>query len=126
MPVSVPKNFKKMRPALRRSLGRECTSFTEERGDVATVSLQTPTSSTDRLLRAASIGTILALLLMIWSLIDPRPMPVVVAMSVGQLLGTLSLATFIFVVAKDLRRAASALRAGSAEAPSTGDADNPR
>lgn len=63
---------------------------------------------------------------MIWSLIDPRPMPVVVAMSVGQLLGTLSLATFIFVVAKDLRRAASALRAGSPEAPSTGDADNPR
>jgi hypothetical protein len=40
---------------------------------------------------------------MIWSLFDPRPIPVVVAMSVGQLLGTLSLLAFVCVVVADWR-----------------------
>jgi hypothetical protein len=40
---------------------------------------------------------------MIWSLFDPRPIPVVVAMSVGQVLGTLSLLAFVYVVVADWR-----------------------
>jgi hypothetical protein len=56
-------------------------------------------------LRAACVLGLAALALMVWSLFDPRPIPVVVAMSVGQLLGTLSLGAFLFVVFLDLRRA---------------------
>jgi len=42
---------------------------------------------------------------MVWSLLDPTPMPVLVAMSLGQLFGTISLLAFLAVVAADLRRA---------------------
>jgi hypothetical protein len=42
---------------------------------------------------------------MVWSVLDPRPAPVVIAMSVGQVFGTLALAAFLFVVLSDLRRA---------------------
>ena len=45
---------------------------------------------------------------MVWSLFDPRPIPVVVAMSVGQALGTLSLGLFLLIVYLDLRRANTA------------------
>jgi hypothetical protein len=41
--------------------------------------------------------------LMVWSLFDPRPIPVIVAMSVGQVLGTLSLLAFVYVVVLDWR-----------------------
>jgi hypothetical protein len=55
------------------------------------------------LLRAACLLALLALGLMMWSLFDPRPVPVIVAMSVGQVLGTVSLVTFLYVVVTDLR-----------------------
>jgi hypothetical protein len=51
----------------------------------------------------ACILALLAVGLMIWSLFDPRPIPVVVAMSVGQVLGTLSLLAFVYVVVADWR-----------------------
>lgn len=57
-----------------------------------------------RILQAASVLTLLALALMVWSLFDPRPIPVMVAMSVGQALGTLSLLVYLIVVVVDLRR----------------------
>jgi hypothetical protein len=44
-----------------------------------------------------------ALGLMAWSLFDPRVFPVIVAMSVGQILGTASFAAFGWVVLSDLR-----------------------
>jgi len=56
-----------------------------------------------RLLSAACGFALAALGLMVWSLFDPRPVPVVLAMSLGQLLGTLSLAAFLLVAAADLR-----------------------
>jgi hypothetical protein len=52
---------------------------------------------------AACILALVALGLMVWSLFDPRPIPVIAAMSVGQLLGTLSFAAFLFVVFVELR-----------------------
>jgi hypothetical protein len=58
-----------------------------------------------RVLRAACVLAIVGLALMSWSLLDPRPLPVLVAMSVGQGFGTLSFAMFIAVVLADLRRA---------------------
>jgi hypothetical protein len=56
-----------------------------------------------RVLRGACVLALVALALMIWSLCDPRPIPVVLAMSLGQVLGTVSLAAFLIVVVADLR-----------------------
>ena len=58
-----------------------------------------------RFLYGASVLTLLALGLMAWSVIDPRPMPVVVAMSVGQMLGTAAFAMFGAVIFLDLWKA---------------------
>jgi hypothetical protein len=56
-----------------------------------------------RILGAACSFALVALALMVWSLFDPRPIPVIVAMSVGQLLGTVSLLSFGYVVSADWR-----------------------
>jgi hypothetical protein len=55
-------------------------------------------------LTASCSCALLALALMVWSVLDPRPLPVVVAMSVGQAIGTLSLLLYLVVVGFDLRR----------------------
>jgi hypothetical protein len=59
---------------------------------------------TRRILATACSFALVAIGLMIWSLFDPRPIPVIVAMSIGQVLGTLSLLAFIYVVVADWRR----------------------
>ena len=59
--------------------------------------------ASDRLLRVASILALIALPLMTWSLFDPTVWPVLVALSVGQGLGTLSFALFLVAVGRDLR-----------------------
>lgn len=56
-----------------------------------------------RLLRASSILALLALGLIVVSLLWPLPILVIGAMSIGQLLGTLSFACFLVVVLFDLR-----------------------
>ena len=56
-------------------------------------------------LRAACMLTLVALALMVWSLLEPTPLPVMVAMSVGQGLGTIAFGIFGWVVFKDLTRA---------------------
>jgi hypothetical protein len=56
-----------------------------------------------RILVASCALALLAVGLMTWSLFDPKPVPVVVAMSVGQVLGTLSLVAFVYVVVADWR-----------------------
>ena len=40
---------------------------------------------------------------MVWSLIQPTPMPVILAMSVGQGLGTVAFALYGWVVLRDIR-----------------------
>jgi hypothetical protein len=57
----------------------------------------------NRVLKGASVLALAALALMSWSLFDPRPIPVVLAMSLGQLLGTLSLGAFVVVIVADIR-----------------------
>lgn len=57
------------------------------------------------ILRMACVLALIGIALMVWSLLDPTPMPVLVAMSLGQGFGTLSLAMFLGVVVADLRRA---------------------
>ena len=64
-----------------------------------------------RILRTACVLALIGIGLMVWSLLDPTPMPVLVAMSLGQLFGTLSLLAFLGVVVADLRRAFETRRA---------------
>ncbi len=56
------------------------------------------------LLRVASVLSLLALALMMWSLFDPRPPPVLIALSLGQVIGTGSFAIYLAIVIWDLRR----------------------
>lgn len=58
-----------------------------------------------RVLRLACTLALVALALFVWSLVDPHPIPVILAMSVGQALGTLSFLAFLVVVVHDLRGA---------------------
>jgi hypothetical protein len=44
------------------------------------------------------------LALVVWSVLDPRPVPVLLAMTAGQVLGTVSLGLFALTVYVDLRR----------------------
>ena len=55
-----------------------------------------------RVLRIASVLALAALGLMAWSLFDPSVFPVIVAMSLGQVVGTASFAAFGWVVLRDL------------------------
>jgi hypothetical protein len=58
--------------------------------------------ATDHLLRIACILALAALPLMVWSLFDPTVWPVLIALSVGQGLGTLSFVLFLVAVGRDL------------------------
>jgi hypothetical protein len=55
------------------------------------------------LLDFACVGALAALALMTWQLFDPTVWPVMVAMSVGQVVGTASFVTFCYVVYADYR-----------------------
>lgn len=63
------------------------------------------TGSRSRILVYACVLGLIGLALMVWSLFDQGWIPVMMAMSVGQGIGTLSLALFILVVIIDLQRA---------------------
>ncbi|HTQ48638.1 MAG TPA: hypothetical protein VMI75_38035 [Polyangiaceae bacterium] len=65
-----------------------------------------------RLLVVACACALAALALMTWQLFDPRAFPVVVAMSVGQVLGTASFVAFGLVVLADYRAMRRAARRG--------------
>jgi hypothetical protein len=56
------------------------------------------------LLRGACLLTLLALLLMVWSVILPGPLSVVIAMSAGQGIGTFAFGLYLFTILADLRR----------------------
>ena len=61
----------------------------------------------DRLVRRVRWAcwlSLLSLAFMVWSLVHPRPIPVIAAMSVGQGLGTLALLVYAWAVVTDLRR----------------------
>ena len=56
----------------------------------------------ERLIRVACVLALVGLALMTWSVVDPRVWPVLVALSAGQVIGTLSLLLFAVVVIRDL------------------------
>ena len=53
-------------------------------------------------LRIAGVLTLFGLALMVWSLFQPTPLPVMLAMTVGQGLGTLAFATFLIIAGRDV------------------------
>lgn len=61
--------------------------------------------TTTGLLRMAAILALVGLAFMVWSLLDPRPIPIMAAMSIGQGIGMLSFAIFLVVVVVDAWRA---------------------
>jgi hypothetical protein len=60
--------------------------------------------TTSALLTGACLCALAALAMMAWSLFDPRPIPVIASMSLGQVIGTASFGAYLVVVARDLRR----------------------
>lgn len=56
----------------------------------------------ERLIRVACVLALVGLALMTWSVVDPRVWPVLVALSAGQVIGTLSLLLYAIVVIRDL------------------------
>jgi hypothetical protein len=59
----------------------------------------------ERRVRWACFLALIALVLIALSVLVPTPLPVIVAMSAGQLIGTASLALYVFAIVADLRRA---------------------
>jgi hypothetical protein len=59
-------------------------------------------TTSERLIRVACVLGLIALPLMVWSLFDPHVWPVLLALSVGQGIGTLSFLLFVIVVIRDL------------------------
>jgi hypothetical protein len=59
--------------------------------------------SNETLVRVACVLALVALPLMIWSVFVPTVWPVLVALSVGQGIGTFSFVLFLVAIARDLR-----------------------
>lgn len=79
-----------------------------------------------QLLAVACVCALAALGLMSWQLFDPHAFPIVIGMSVGQVLGTASFAAYGLVVLADFRRLRLAARRGGyaserPSAPSAGE-----
>jgi hypothetical protein len=56
-------------------------------------------------LRISAVLTLVGLAFMAWSMLQPTPMPVMLAMSVGQGIGCTAFALYLYVVVRDIRRA---------------------
>jgi len=63
-----------------------------------------------KLLRVSALLTVIGLAFMVWSLVQPTPLPVMLAMSVGQAFGMLAFGMYLYVIIVDLRRARRARR----------------
>ncbi len=59
---------------------------------------------THTFLRIASLLAILGLVLMCWGVVQPTPFPIIIGLSIGQGLGTVSFLIYLAVVLADLRR----------------------
>lgn len=70
-----------------------------------------------RLLKLAAVLTLIGLALMVWSMVQPTPMPVILAMSAGQGLGIVAFAMFLYCVIADQFRKQRERGRMSREAP---------
>jgi len=56
------------------------------------------------LLRVSAVLTIIGLGFMVWSMLQPTPLPVMLAMTFGQAIGTTAFGMYIYVVVREFRR----------------------
>ncbi|HEY0986834.1 MAG TPA: hypothetical protein VGD80_07275 [Kofleriaceae bacterium] len=56
-------------------------------------------------LRTSAVLTLVGLGLMVWSMLQPTPLPVMLAMTVGQGIGCMAFGLYLYVVIRDLRHA---------------------
>ena len=80
-----------------------------------------PVRVIERRVRWACYLALLALALIVWSLVHPAPLPVIGAMSVGQLFGTLSFAFFLYAIVADLRPVLLKVRDRAMKPPAPGE-----
>ena len=79
-----------------------------------------------RLVFISAIATLVALALMVVSIVAPKPLNLVMAMSLGQFFGTISLAAYLLAIALDLQTGGAAEEeAIEAEAERKSDASHP-
>jgi hypothetical protein len=55
-------------------------------------------------LRVSALLTLIALALMVWSILAPTPLPVMLAMTVGQAIGSVAFGIYLYIVVRDVRR----------------------
>jgi hypothetical protein len=72
-------------------------------------------------LRISAVLTLVGLAMMAWSMLQPTPLPVMLAMSVGQGIGCLAFGLYLFVVFRDVRKAWHARRNPVPESPELRD-----
>ncbi|MDX2086475.1 MAG: hypothetical protein SFX73_01440 [Kofleriaceae bacterium] len=60
--------------------------------------------ATRRWLVVSAVLTLIGLALMVWSVLVPTPLPVMLAMTVGQAIGSAAFAIYLLVVVRSLRR----------------------
>ena len=65
------------------------------------------------LIRVACYLALMALVLMIWSVLTPRALPVVIGMSVGQGVGVLALLCYLLAIFTDVSRAPKGAKTAS-------------
>lgn len=66
-------------------------------------------------LRLSAVLTLVGLAMMAWSMLEPTPLPVMLAMSVGEGIGCMAFGLYLFVVIRDIRNAWRARRSSAAE-----------
>ena len=66
-------------------------------------------------LRLSAVLTLIGLGFMVWSMVQPTPLPVMLAMTVGQAFGTAAFAIYAVIVVRELRRE---IRRGRSRDPS--------
>ena len=72
-------------------------------------------------LRISAVLTLVGLAMMAWSMLEPTPLPVMLAMSVGQGIGCLAFGLYLFVVIRDVRNAWRARRSSVPGSPELRD-----
>ena len=55
-------------------------------------------------LRISAVLTLIGLALMVWSMVQPTPLPVMLAMTLGQGIGMIAFGVYIYIVVREIRR----------------------
>ena len=66
--------------------------------------MKVPNIPASTALRVSAVLTLIGLLLMVWSIVQPTPLPVMLAMTVGQGIGMIAFGLYIFIVVREIRR----------------------